>query len=67
VRIKVQIFIFLFWNLLFLDLSGTGARLLKEITLNDPIRYSIGDPIEEWLNNLLLLDATQAVKLRQGK
>jgi N-acetyltransferase 10 len=38
--------------------TGVGARLLKEITLVDPIRYSPGDPIEFWLNKLLLLEAS---------
>lgn len=34
------------------------SRTLKEINLNEPIRYAIGDPIEQWLNNLLCLDAS---------
>ncbi len=36
--------------------SGSGARVLTEITLDTPIRYKIGDPIEKWMNNLLCLD-----------
>ena len=40
----------------FLGKSGSGARILKEVTLNDPIRYAINDPIEKWLNDLLLLE-----------
>lgn len=30
--------------------------MLKEVSLTDPIRYSLNDPIEAWLNNLLLLN-----------
>lgn len=37
-------------------LKSSGGRVLKEITLNDPIRYSLNDPIEKWLNDLLLLN-----------
>jgi N-acetyltransferase 10 len=33
-----------------------GSRTLCEITLSEPIRYSLQDPIESWLNNLLCLD-----------
>ncbi|MES1922788.1 N-acetyltransferase 10 [Bonamia ostreae] len=29
---------------------------LKEITLEEPIRYSSGDGVEKWLNSLLCLD-----------
>ncbi|KAK9371014.1 GNAT acetyltransferase 2-domain-containing protein [Lipomyces kononenkoae] len=38
--------------------SGIGSRTLREITLNEPIRYAPGDPVENWLNKLLCLDAT---------
>ena len=34
------------------------VRTLREIKLESPIRYSFGDEIEKWLNNLLCLDAT---------
>lgn len=34
--------------------------------MNDPIRYASNDPIERWLYDLLLLDATEAVKLNNG-
>jgi len=37
-------------------MSGSGVRLFKEITLTQPIRYSTDDPIENWLNDLLLLN-----------
>jgi len=42
--------------------SGSGStlksRTLREIKLEEPIRYSIGDQVERWLNTLLCLDAT---------
>lgn len=37
--------------------------MLKEFTMNDPIRYSRNDPVETWLYDLLLLGATDACKL----
>ena len=37
-----------------------GGRSLREITLNEPIRYAAGDNVEKWLNSLLCLDATLA-------
>ncbi len=33
--------------------------MLKEVQLDEPIRYGQNDPIEKWLNDLLCLDATQ--------
>ncbi|KNE71131.1 hypothetical protein AMAG_15800 [Allomyces macrogynus ATCC 38327] len=33
-------------------------RTLREVTLEQPIRYGEGDAIEKWLNSLLCLDAT---------
>ena len=36
----------------------TGGRVLREITLSEPIRYAQGDGVEKWLNRLLCLDAT---------
>ena len=43
-----------------------SIQALKELTLVDPIRYALDDPVEKWLNDLLLLDATSAVPLKQG-
>ncbi|KAI0108958.1 N-acetyltransferase-like protein [Nemania sp. FL0031] len=43
-----------------------GTRSLREITLEEPIRYSQGDAVEKWLNNLLVLDAPPARRLAQG-
>ncbi len=37
--------------------TNTNARLLREVKLEEPIRYSLNDPIESWLNGLLCLDA----------
>ncbi|KAJ1669276.1 N-acetyltransferase 10, partial [Coemansia sp. RSA 25] len=38
--------------------SGSGGRTLKEVALEEPIRYSAGDATEQWLNKLLCLHAT---------
>lgn len=52
--------------------AGAGAgsadnRLLKEITLRDPIRYGPDDPVERWMNRLLCLDITDtAAPLRSS-
>ncbi|KAJ2996615.1 hypothetical protein NUW58_g916 [Xylaria curta] len=43
-----------------------GTRSLREITLEEPIRYSKGDAVEKWLNNLLVLDTPQSNKLARG-
>eukprot|EP01103_Thecamoeba_quadrilineata_P004897 TRINITY_DN14772_c0_g1_i1.p1 TRINITY_DN14772_c0_g1~~TRINITY_DN14772_c0_g1_i1.p1 ORF type:complete len:1086 (+),score=284.98 TRINITY_DN14772_c0_g1_i1:469-3258(+) len=37
-----------------------GGRVLREVTLETPIRYSPGDDVEKWLYQLLCLDATSA-------
>eukprot|EP00929_Paragymnodinium_shiwhaense_P120168 TRINITY_DN92075_c0_g1_i1.p1 TRINITY_DN92075_c0_g1~~TRINITY_DN92075_c0_g1_i1.p1 ORF type:complete len:1029 (+),score=279.74 TRINITY_DN92075_c0_g1_i1:154-3240(+) len=42
--------------------AGT-ERSLREITLNEPIRYSPGDAVESWLGRLLCLDAAQVPPL----
>lgn len=38
--------------------GSSGSRILTELTLEAPIRYSTGDPVEKWLNNLLCMDIT---------
>ncbi|KAI9286623.1 GNAT acetyltransferase 2-domain-containing protein [Umbelopsis sp. AD052] len=50
------------------DINGAavGGRSLREIKLEEPIRYGINDPIEKWLNKLLCLDATIVSKNIQG-
>ena len=41
--------------------GGVGsARMLREVALAEPVRYSYGDRVEKWLNNLLCLDAADA-------
>ncbi|KAI7905335.1 GNAT acetyltransferase 2-domain-containing protein [Cokeromyces recurvatus] len=47
------------------DGALTG-RSLKEVTLDEPIRYAPNDPVEKWLNKLLCLDATVISKNIQG-
>ena len=37
------------------------GRQLKEVTLDEPIRYGLNDPIEKWLNDLLCLKATEEI------
>lgn len=39
-------------------MAASGARVLREITLEVPIRYATGDPVEAWLESLLCLKAT---------
>lgn len=34
------------------------SRSLREVVLDEPIRYAPGDPVEKWLNKLLCLDVT---------
>ena len=50
------------------DNSGTtsSGRILSEILLNESIRYSPEDAVEQWLNNLLCLDATVVPKFSSG-
>lgn len=38
--------------------TATDARSLRELSLQDPIRYGPSDPVEAWLNKLLCLEAT---------
>lgn len=38
--------------------SGSLTRSLREIKLDEPIRYDADDQVEQWLNQLLCLDAT---------
>jgi len=46
--------------------DSTSSRLLKEVNLNQAIRYADNDPIETWLNRLLILDSTNAECLNEG-
>ncbi|AGO10706.1 AaceriAGR346Cp [[Ashbya] aceris (nom. inval.)] len=36
----------------------SSGRVLREVVLDEPIRYAPGDPVEKWLNKLLCLDVT---------
>ncbi|KAL4434095.1 hypothetical protein ABPG75_000536 [Micractinium tetrahymenae] len=36
-----------------------GMRTFREVILAEPIRYSLGDRVERWLNDLLCLDAAE--------
>lgn len=40
------------------DTRSHLSRQLKEVSLDEPIRYAPGDPVEKWLNKLLCLDVT---------
>lgn len=46
--------------------QSTGGRTLREITLEEPIRYSQGDPIEAWMNNLLCLNCASSLPRLAG-
>lgn len=35
------------------------SRVLKEVVLDESIRYSMGDPVEAWLNQLLCLEVNE--------
>lgn len=40
------------------DSSSSAGRTLREVVLDEPIRYAPGDPVEKWLNKLLCLDVS---------
>ena len=46
--------------------SAMGSRVLREVTLETPIRYAFGDPVEGWLEKLLCLDARVAPRRASG-
>lgn len=41
--------------------EGAGGKFLREISLDEPIRYALHDPVEAWLYKLLCLDATNSL------
>ena len=41
--------------------DNLGGRMLKEVQLDEPIRYGLGDPIESWLSKLLCLNSTTEI------
>ena len=48
------------------DKKQLVSRMLREVTLDESIRYKPGDPVEDWLNRLLCLDATVVQSLSSG-
>jgi N-acetyltransferase 10 len=46
--------------------TSLNGRTLKEVKLEEPIRYAPNDPVEKWLNKVLCLDATVVSKNIQG-
>lgn len=42
--------------------GGTGGRVLREVSLTEPIRYTAHDPVEAWLHQLLCLDVGSVPK-----
>ena len=38
---------------------SAGGRVFRDIQLEEPIRYSAGDHVESWLNELLCLDSSK--------
>ena len=46
--------------------ASTGGRVLREVQLEEPIRYGVDDPIESWLNDLLCLNCTQSIPRLTG-
>ncbi|KAI5954509.1 NAT10 [Candida jiufengensis] len=40
------------------ETGGSLTRNLKEVVLEEPIRYAPGDSVEKWLNKLLCLDVS---------
>uniref|UniRef100_A0A3P9BA15 RNA cytidine acetyltransferase n=1 Tax=Maylandia zebra TaxID=106582 RepID=A0A3P9BA15_9CICH len=44
----------------------SAARSLHEVSLHESIRYSPGDPVEKWLNELLCLDCLNIPRLISG-
>ncbi|KAG1138727.1 hypothetical protein G6F37_010292 [Rhizopus arrhizus] len=47
-------------------IDSLGGRTLKEVKLEEPIRYAPEDPVEKWLNKVLCLDASIVSKNIQG-
>ncbi|OLQ01371.1 UPF0202 protein KRE33 [Symbiodinium microadriaticum] len=44
----------------------SSDRTLRELSLEEPIRYAPGDPVESWLGRLLCLDSAQVPKLQMS-
>ncbi|KAJ4462772.1 putative RNA cytidine acetyltransferase [Paratrimastix pyriformis] len=41
--------------------TSAAGRVLRELQMEVPIRYASGDPVEQWLNEVLCLNATVQV------
>ncbi|XP_062579158.1 RNA cytidine acetyltransferase-like [Saccostrea cucullata] len=46
--------------------SSASGRVLHEVVLNESIRYANGDPVEQWLYDLLCLDAANVTRISSG-
>ncbi|XP_033646077.1 RNA cytidine acetyltransferase-like [Asterias rubens] len=46
--------------------SSAAGRVLHEVSLDESIRYSVGDELEQWLNGLLCLDVTNVPRISSG-
>lgn len=46
--------------------GSISGRTLREVTLEEPIRYAAGDPVERWLHGLLCLDAANIKRVGTG-
>jgi N-acetyltransferase 10 len=46
--------------------AAISGRTLRELTLEEPIRYGPSDPVESWLNELLCLDCTSHIPKLSG-
>ena len=42
------------------------GRVLHEVDLQESIRYSVGDEVEQWLNGLLCLDVANVPRISSG-
>lgn len=40
------------------EVGMASGRVLKEVVLEEPIRYSSGDGVEQWMYDLLCLDVS---------
>uniref|UniRef100_A0A1X7UL77 RNA cytidine acetyltransferase n=1 Tax=Amphimedon queenslandica TaxID=400682 RepID=A0A1X7UL77_AMPQE len=46
--------------------GGASGRVLHEVSLSEPIRYSSGDHVEQWLHKVLCLDAANISRIITG-
>eukprot|EP00057_Strongylocentrotus_purpuratus_P027106 XP_011681580.1 PREDICTED: N-acetyltransferase 10 [Strongylocentrotus purpuratus] len=46
--------------------SSASGRVLHEVTLEESIRYSEGDSVEKWLNELLCLNVAEVQRISSG-